>query len=120
MHEQHPCQLLDYLTTHHLESLGDENGKDADTEEDEKDDEVKPDAGECAAEEDAEGRRMRGPSTPYVPTDKERQEHNLTHYPHRTWCECCMAGRAIAGRHSAKRARHEQLACYMLTDDTSP
>ena len=34
MHE-HPCQL-DYLTTHHLESLGDENGKDADTEEDEK------------------------------------------------------------------------------------
>ena len=36
MHEQHPCQLLDYLTTHHLERLCDENCKDADAEEDEK------------------------------------------------------------------------------------
>ena len=47
-----------------------------------------------------EGRRMRGPSTPYVPIDKERREHNLTHYPHRTWCEICMRGRGVAGRHS--------------------
>ena len=52
--------------------------------------------GECA-----EGRRVRGPSTPYVPTEKERREHNLIHYPHRAWCACCMAGRANAGRHTS-------------------
>ena len=50
-----------------------------------------------------EGRRVRGPTQPYTPTEKERREHNLTHYPHRTWCECCMVGRAIAGAHARSR-----------------
>ena len=50
-----------------------------------------------------EGRPVRGPTQPYVPTEKERQEHNRTHYPHRTWCECCMAGRAVAGAHARSR-----------------
>ena len=61
--------------------------------------EEEPIEGESAGE----GRPMRGPTHPYVPTEKERREHNLTHYPHRTWCECCMAGRAIAGAHARSR-----------------
>ena len=59
--------------------------------------------GQVESEEPEEGRRMRGPTTQYVPTENERREHNLTHYPHRTWCECCMAGRAVAGRHVASK-----------------
>ena len=50
-------------------------------------------------EPDEVGRLVRGPSVPYTPTDKERREHNRTHYPHRAWCEICMGGRAAAGRH---------------------
>ena len=49
--------------------------------------------------EPVDGRSVRVPTLPYVPTEKERREHNVTHYPHRTWCEVCMAGRAIAGAH---------------------
>ena len=39
-----------------------------------------------------EGRRVRFPTLPYMPIEKERRDHSVTHYPHRTWCECCMAG----------------------------
>ena len=46
---------------------------------------------------------MRFPTLPYVPTEKERREHNVTHYPHRTWCECCVSGRSIAGAHGRSR-----------------
>ena len=59
--------------------------------------------GQVESEEPEKGRRMRGPTTPYVPTEHERREHNLTHYPHRTWCECCMVGRAVAGRHVSSK-----------------
>ena len=57
-----------------------------------------------------EGRRVRHPTVPYVPTAKERREHNITHYPHRTWCECCMAGRAIAGAHGKSKDEANPLA----------
>ena len=50
-------------------------------------------------EDEAEGRGVKTPTSPYVPTAKERKEHNATHYPHRSWCEICMSGRAIAGKH---------------------
>ena len=49
--------------------------------------------------EPVDGRSVRVPTLPYVPTEKERREHNVTHYHHRTWCEVCMAGRAVAGAH---------------------
>ena len=53
--------------------------------------------------EEDEGRAVRVPVTPYVPTEKERREHNVTHYPHRTWCDTCMRGRGIAGKHVSSR-----------------
>ena len=43
-----------------------------------------------------EGRPIKVPTVPYVPTDRERRDHAVTHYPHRTWCAVCMAGRAVA------------------------
>ena len=62
-------------------------------------DEVTGSNGAAGSVEPDEGRPIRVPSAPYVPTARERREHNGTHYPHRTWSECCMAGRAIAGAH---------------------
>lgn len=67
-------------------------------------------------DETGEGRAVRGPIHPYVPTEKERQEHNRTHYPHRTWCECRVAGRAVAGVHSRNREDSDPNACEFHFD----
>ena len=64
-----------------------------------------------------EGRPVRIPTVPYVPTERERREHNATHYPHRTWCECCMAGRAIAGKHERSRDEADPNAGELHFDD---
>ena len=75
-----------------------------------------PAAGGNGEGKSAEGRRVRGPSIPYVPTEKERREHNLSHYPHRTWCECCMAGRAVAGKHAPSADDSDPRACEFHFD----
>ena len=46
-----------------------------------------------------EGRSIRTPAPPYVPSVKERREHNVTHYPPRSWCRHCVAGRGLASPH---------------------
>ena len=53
--------------------------------------------------ESTDRRGVRVPTLPYIPTEKERREHNVTHYPHRTWCKACMSGRAVAGAHSRNK-----------------
>lgn len=50
-----------------------------------------------------EGRPIKVPTVPYVPTERERRDHAVTHCPHRTWCEVCMAGRAVAGAHGRSK-----------------
>ena len=43
--------------------------------------------------ESTEGRGVRIPTLPYVPTEKERREHNAIHYPHRIRVRyACLAG----------------------------
>ena len=36
---------------------------------------------------------------PYVPTQAEIDEHNKTHLPWRSWCQCCVGGGAVAQPH---------------------
>ena len=60
--------------------------------------------------ESTEGRRVRIPTLPYVPREKERREHIVIHYPHRTWCETCMSGRAVAGAHSRNKDESDPFA----------
>ena len=31
--------------------------------------------------------------SPYAPTNQEREQHETTHLPYRSWCEVCVAGR---------------------------
>ena len=50
--------------------------------------------------EPEEGREVRTAKPPYVPSEKERRQHNATHFPLRSWCEHCVRGRGIASKHS--------------------
>ena len=34
-----------------------------------------------------------------APTAAEREEHNRTHLPYRSWCPVCIAGRGVADHH---------------------
>ena len=51
--------------------------------------------GEQAGREDEgeEGRRAKGMTAPMKVSDKEREEHELTHTPFRAWCPYCVRAR---------------------------
>ena len=53
-----------------------------------------------------EDRPAKAKSTPILPSDKEKEEHDVTHATFRSWCEACVAGRATedAHRRSAKES----------------
>ena len=53
------------------------------------------DEGEQAGREEEceEGRRAKGMTTPMKVSDKEREEHELTHTPCRAWCPYCVRAR---------------------------
>ena len=46
-----------------------------------------------------EGVAMRGLRAPRAPTAQERDEHNLTHLPYRSWCPHCIRGKSKASPH---------------------
>ena len=52
--------------------------------------------GEVDVEEE---RQARVKSAPVLPTDKEREEHEVTHATFRSWCEACVEGRATEDSH---------------------
>ena len=37
--------------------------------------------------------------TAAAPTQREKEEHFVSHYPFRSWCEHCVRGKAKAMRH---------------------
>ena len=51
-------------------------------------------------EPEEEGRQVRTPVTPGMPTERERREHRATHHPPRSWCRYCVEGRGIASAHA--------------------
>ena len=86
-----------------------EEVKDGDEVEDEVVDEALIDDSEGMAgvgvdqvEDDVEAqqvRKPRGHTTPYQPTAKEVELHNLTHGVYRSWCPFCVAGRRPNSAH---------------------
>ena len=48
----------------------------------------------CQPCEVEEGEAQRAVRAPYTPTQAERDEHELTHFPYRAWCDHCVKGRA--------------------------
>ena len=39
---------------------------------------------------------------PGRPTAKEQREHNVTHYPFRSWCRHCLRGRGVSRPHTKR------------------
>ena len=57
------------------------------------------DASEEVVEAEEEGQPVNSLPTPNMPTQSERDEHDLKHYPYRSWCKHCVEGRGIEMRH---------------------
>ena len=58
--------------------------------------------GECT-----EGVPAKAMKAPEEPTAKEREEHNATHIPFRSWCRHCVIGRAQNASHFKLGAEDE-------------
>ena len=54
-------------------------------------------------EETEEGRKAKVKRGPEGPTKKERQEHEATHCPYRSWCRRCVRGRGRNSPHFKKK-----------------
>ena len=49
-----------------------------------------------------EVRRPQSLRNPGQPTRREWEEHQLLHWPYRSWCKHCVCGRAVASPHRNK------------------
>ena len=67
---------------------------------------------EC--EQEANAKKVREPGNPSA---KERAEHELNHWPYRSWCECCVKGRAVGQQHRSMKGEYaESLVARVLMD----
>ena len=67
---------------------------------------------EMAAEEDGveeEGRKAVGIKGPKRVSKEEREEHNKTHLPYRSWCEICVKARGRKRQHRRMEKESDQL-----------
>ena len=48
------------------------------------------DEGKSSDEDGGEARTLRGKKSPKDPTARQREEHERTHMPYRSWCEDCV------------------------------
>jgi hypothetical protein len=72
------------------------------------DDEIEIEAEVC--EESRVPKRMQNPM---LPSKAEREVHELTHVPFRSWCEHCVRGRGEGVRHEAGKEMPEQTEVHM-------
>ena len=100
--EKNPSAWMRLMRARRLESEGARSGEQGHEPEEEAAEDGRGNGGAGYVEAE-EGRTVRSPTVPYVPNARERREHNVTHYPHRTWCDVCMRGRGIAGKHATGR-----------------
>ena len=59
-------------------------------------------------EEVEEGRKGRGMPSPLTVSKKERDEHELTHLPYRSWCAHCVRGRGRSMAHKQLEAQDRE------------
>ena len=71
--------------------------------------EDEPDADdECIDGEAEEGRTTRGMPSPIVVSKQEKEQHELTHLPFRSWCSHCVRGRARNMMHKRDQSKDER------------
>ena len=42
-------------------------------------------------------------SVPCKPSQEEVDNHNISHYPFRSWCKHCVMGKAVSGYHKTSK-----------------
>ena len=55
-----------------------------------------------------EGRTSTGVASPQQVTAEEREEHNRTHTPFRSWCKYCVMGRGCSKPHKRKTKKQKR------------
>ena len=64
--------------------------------------------------EDPNSRKALAPKIPLAPTQGEREQHNLSHYPFRSWCSFCVQGRAKDNPHRLSDAAEADAEAFGL------
>ena len=72
------------------------------------------DEGEGMAAEVVQSKGMR---EPYRPSKAEREEHERTHVPFRSWCPHCMRGKSKASGHKSSGAEGSQRSKPIISID---
>ena len=75
-------------------------------------------AEEEIGEEEANGKeKVKQVRSPGTPTAHERAEHELTHWPYRSWCDACVKARATGQQHRTMRGEYaESTVARVLMD----
>ena len=73
----------------------------------------------CDLRDDDHGevRQPKGIQSPYTPSKKEVEEHNLTHWPFRSWCMHCLKGKARSLPHRRVRISADEKGVPLIAAD---
>ena len=55
-----------------------------------------------------EGRKVKVKRAPREPTQEERDRHNVSHCPFRSWCKSCVLGQSVSSGHFRARDDEEK------------
>ena len=77
-------------------------------EEGEEENEEDEDKDEEQNEEEQEGARVKVQRKPEEPSKQEREEHEITHIPFRTWCRHCVRGKSKDSQHRTKKKEEKE------------
>ena len=59
-------------------------------------------------------KKIRSPGTP---TSEERTDHEITHWPYRSWCDACVKARATGQQHRSMKGEYaESTVARVLMD----
>ena len=58
----------------------------------------------------------KGIRAPWQPSAREVEDHNLSHYPFRSWCQCCVFGKAVAEPHRKEKEPGEEAVPTVAID----
>ena len=71
--------------------------------------EEEEEAGEDPNQEGEEKRRSKARAAPEEPSEKDREEHEMTHLPYQAWCPHCVAGKAPNEAHRKQEAEEDKM-----------
>ncbi len=93
----------------------DEDGKDG---RDDGDDKMRDSGDEDERDKEAgyEARKPRVVANPTTPSRQEKEEHEVTHCPYRSWCPNCVRGRGVSSPHRRGKEKEERAVPMVAAD----